>query len=212
MTALAFPMVSVARQHKLWIYLCAPVSVLLPLLPLAAQTGTIKGNITARGVRDNGNAVVYIEKIPNKTFPAPKEPVVLDQVNLMFVPHALPVLVGTTVAFPNSDEVRHNVFSPSPTRRFNLGTYPKGITRTVTFDKPGEVVLLCNVHAEMSAYVVVVETPYFAVSAKDGSYAIRNVPPGTYMLKTWHEKLKPQTKEVEVPEGGSVTVDFELRK
>lgn len=208
----AFTPVPVVWKHRLGICLCTLASSLLPLLPLAAQTGTIKGKVTARGVRDNGDAVVYLEKIPNKTFHAPKDPVVLDQVNLMFVPHVLPVLVGTTVAFPNSDEVRHNVFSPSPARRFNLGTYPKGVARTVTFDKPGEVALLCNVHAEMSAYVVVVETPYFAVSAKDGSYTIRNVPPGKYVLKTWHEKLKPQMKEVEVPADGSVTVDFELRK
>lgn len=210
MTAFA-PMLT-GKKHRFWICLWTLVSLWSALLPLAAQTGSIKGKVTARGVRDNGDAVVYIEKIPNKTFPAPKEPVVLDQVNLMFVPHVLPVLVGTTVAFPNSDEVRHNVFSPSPARRFNLGTYPKGISRTVTFDKPGDVALLCNVHAEMSAYVIVVETPYFAVSAKDGSYTIRNVPPGKYVLKTWHEKLKPQTKEVEVPTEGSVTVDFELRK
>lgn len=210
MTAFRLSLVAGKPGHRVCLWTFA--SVLLPLLPLAAQTGAIKGKVTARGVRDNGDAVVYVEKIPNKTFPAPKEPVVLDQVNLMFVPHVLPVLVGTTVAFPNSDEVRHNVFSPSPARRFNLGTYPKGVSRTVTFDKPGEVALLCNVHAEMSAYVIVVETPYFAVSAKDGSYTIRNVPPGKYVLKTWHEKLKPQTREVEVPEGGSVTVDLELRK
>ncbi len=208
----AFTSVPVVWKHRLGICLCMLASILLPLLPLAAQTGTVKGKVTARGMRDNSDAVVYIEKIPNKTFPAPKEPVVVDQVNLMFVPHVLPVLVGTTVAFPNSDEVRHNVFSPSPARRFNLGTYPRGVSRTVTFDKPGEVALLCNVHAEMSAYVVVVETPYFAVSVKDGSYTIRNVPPGRYVLKTWHEKLKSQTREVEVPAGGSVTVDFELRK
>jgi len=202
----------VVWKHRFRICQWMLVGVLLPLLPLAAQPGTIKGKVVARGVRDSADAVVHIQKIPNKTFPTPKEPIVLDQVNLMFVPHVLPVLVGTTVAFPNSDEVRHNVFSPSPARRFNLGTYPKGISRTVTFDKPGEVALLCNVHAEMSAYVIVVETPYFAVSTKDGSYTIRNVPPGKYVLKTWHEKLKSQTKEVEVPAEGSITVDFELRK
>ncbi len=208
----AFTRFLIAKKNRRRIRSWILASVLLPLLPLAAQTGTIKGKVTARGARDSGDAVVYIEKIPNKTFSAPREPVALDQVNLMFVPHVLPVLVGTTVAFPNSDEVRHNVFSPSPARRFNLGTYPKGVARTVTFDKPGEVALLCNVHAEMSAYVIVVETPHFAVSAKDGSYTMRNVPPGRYVLKTWHEKLKPQTKEVEVPTEGTVTADFELKK
>ncbi len=180
--------------------------------PFESRVGTIKGKIIARGMRESADVVVYIEKIPGKTFPAPKDPLVLDQLNLTFVPHVLPVLAGTTVAFPNSDEVRHNVFSPSPAKRFNLGTYPRGVSRTVTFDKPGEVALLCNVHAEMSAYVIVLETSYFAVTAKDGSYTIKNVPPGKYILKTWHEKLKAQGKEIEVPGDAPVTVDFELKK
>lgn len=185
---------------------------LLFLFPLSSHAGTIKGKVKAIGMRDNADAVVFIDKIPNKTFPPPKELVILDQINLTFTPHVLPVLVGTTVAFPNSDEVRHNVFSPSPAKRFNLGTYPRGVSRTVTFDKPGEVALLCNVHAEMSAYVIVVETPYFAITLKDGTYVIKNVPPGKYVLKTWHERLKPQSKEVEISGDASATVDFELRK
>ncbi len=185
---------------------------LLLLLPGVGRAGTIKGKVIVRGARDNGDAVIYIEKTPNRTFPAPKEPLILDQINLTFTPHILPVLVGTTVSFPNSDEVRHNVFSPSPPKRFNLGTYPRGVTRTVTFDKPGEVALLCNVHAEMSAYVIVVESPYFAVTTKDGSYTIKNVPPGKYVLKAWHERLKSQTKEIEVRGDAPVTVDFELSR
>lgn len=192
--------------------LMAVMGGLLLVFPVGTRGGTIQGKVIARGMRHNGDAVVYIDKIPNKTFPVPREPVILDQVNLTFVPHVLPVLVGTTVAFPNSDEVRHNVFSPSPAKRFNLGTYSKGVTRPVTFDKPGEVVLLCNVHAEMSAYVIVVETPYSAVTAKDGSYTIKGVPPGKYVLRTWHEKLKPQSQEVEVSGDAVVRADFELRK
>src|SRR5258705_10555823 len=82
---------------------------------------TIEGQVINKAARDNGNAVVYIDKIPGKLFAPPQNPVPLDQVNLTFVPHVLPVLAGTTVAFPNSDEIRHNVFSPSPVR-FNLGT------------------------------------------------------------------------------------------
>ena len=182
------------------------------VFPVQAQTGTILGKVHARGVRHHGDAVVYIEKIPGKAFPAPKDRFTLDQVNLTFVPHVLPVLVGTTVAFPNSDEVRHNVFSSSRVRRFNLGTYSRGVVKYVTFDQPGEVALLCNVHSEMSAYVVVIETPYFAVTEKDGSYTIKNVPPGKYVLKTWHERLKPQSKEIQVPTSASVEVNFVLRK
>ncbi|MBI2838481.1 MAG: carboxypeptidase regulatory-like domain-containing protein [Acidobacteria bacterium] len=173
---------------------------------------TISGKVIARGIRDNGDAVVYVETIPGRTFSPPKDPVILDQINLTFVPHVLPIVVGTTVAFPNSDEVRHNVFSPSAARRFNLGTYPRGVTRTVVFDKAGEVVLLCNVHAEMSAFVIVLQNPHFAVTAKDGSYTINDVPAGKYVLKAYHERLKPDGKEVEVTQDKVARVDFELRK
>lgn len=185
---------------------------LVMFFPLLAAAGTIRGKVKVVGARDSSDAVVYVDRIPGATFAPPKNPVVLDQISLTFIPHVLTVLVGTTVAFPNSDEARHNVFSPSAPKRFNLGTYPKGITRTVTFDKPGEVALLCNVHAEMSAYVIVVDTPYSAVTAKDGSYTIKNVPPGKHVLKTWHERAKGQSKEIEVSGDTVVTVDFDLRK
>lgn len=184
--------------------------VLSCVISVQAQGGTITGTIRARGMRHNADAVIYVEKIPGKTFHPPKEPVTIDQLKLTFIPHVLPVLVGTTVVFPNSDEVRHNVFSTSPPKRFNLGTYPRGVVKTITFDKPGVVDLLCNVHTEMSAYVVVVETTYFAVTGKDGSYTIKNVPPGKYILKAWHEKLKPQAKEIEVVAGSPAQADFEL--
>jgi len=176
-----------------------------------AQGGTIAGTVKVVPARDCSNAVVYVDKIPGKSFEPPKKPVVLDQINLTFVPHVLPVLVGTTVAFPNSDEVRHNVFSPSPAKRFNLGTYPRGVTRTVTFDRPGEVVLLCNVHTEMSAYVIVVETPYFAVTSKDGSFRITGVPPGEHTIKAWHEKAKPLTTKVTVKGDETVTLNLILK-
>lgn len=192
------------------IFVC--LLLFLGVFHVEAQAGTISGKVRARGRRHSGDAVVYIEKIPGKTFPAPQNPVTLDQRNLTFVPHVLPVLVGTTVAFPNSDEVRHNVFSVSRTARFNLGTYPRGVVKHITFKEPGVVALLCHVHVEMSAYVVVVETPYFAVTQRDGSYTIKHVPPGKYVLKTWHERLKPQSKEVEVGAGSSAQADFILRK
>ena len=176
-----------------------------------AGAGTIAGVAKVANARDSSNVAVYVDRIEGKTFPPPKDPVTLDQLNLTFIPHVLPVLVGTTVAFPNSDEVRHNAFSPSPAKRFNLGTYPRGVVRTVTFDKPGEVALLCNVHPEMSAYVIVVETPYFEVTAKDGSFAIPNVPPGDYTVKTWHEKAKPVTAQVRVKGEEKVSLALTLR-
>ncbi len=136
----------------------------------------------------------------------------MDQKNLIFIPHILPILVGTTVDFPNSDNVRHNVFSPSKAKKFNLGTYSAGVVRHVTFDTPGFYPLLCNVHAEMSAFVLVFENPYFAVSNKDGEFEIEDVPAGTYTLKTWHQKLKEGKQEITVPEEGDLAVELKLRR
>ena len=183
-------------------------------LPENLLAGDIQGKITAKGRKHNGDAVIYIQKIEGKTFQPLKEPVTMDQKNLVFIPHVLPVLKGTTVGFRNSDDVLHNVFSPDDcAEKFNLGTWPKGETRSYTFKNPGCItVMLCNVHPEMEAYVIVLETPYYAVSEKDGSYIIKNVPAGKYTLKVWHEKLKEQSVEITVPEGGSVTQNFELKR
>lgn len=178
-----------------------------------ALAGDIQGKITARGARDAGNTVVYIAKIEGKTFEAPKDPVLMDQKNMIFLPHVLPVLVGTTVEFQNSDDVLHNVFSPDKcANKFNLGSWAKGGKKAYTFDKPCIAAILCNVHPEMSAYVVAVETPYFSVSAKDGSYTIKNVPAGKYTLSIWHEKLKGDAVEVTVPASGAVTQDFTIHR
>lgn len=188
--------------------------ILLGALVLAIGTDeiTIDGRVVVSGMPDSSDAVVYIDKIPGKTFAPPTTPVTLDQVNLRFTPHVLPVLVGTNVAFPNSDPVRHNVFSPTASWKFNLGTYPRGSTKFRVFDKPGAFTLLCNVHAEMSAYVIVTETPYFAVTDKAGNFTIRNVPPGTYVLKAWHAKTRPSSMNITVGEGGIRNLEIELRK
>lgn len=172
---------------------------------------TISGKVICRGVRDCSGAVVFIENLAGKSF-KPASDAVMDQVNLTFNPHVLPVVVGTRVTFPNSDEVRHNVFSPSPVKRFNLGTYPKGVVKHLVFEKPGIVELLCNVHAEMSAYIVVTETPYWAMVSKDGSYVLRNVPAGSYVIRAWREELKEQRQQVTVSGETSQTINFELRR
>ncbi len=179
-----------------------------------ASAGSITGKVTAHGVKNSGDAVVYIDKVPGKTFGAPKEHAKMDQKNLAFVPHVLPVLAGTTVDFVNSDDVLHNVFSPDKCcDKFNLGSWPKGQSKSFTFKEPGcAATLLCNVHPEMEGYVFVTGTPYYAVSAKDGSYEIKDVPPGKYTLKIWHEKLKGQDATVDVPEKGSATVNFDIHK
>lgn len=185
--------------------------LLLLLLSSPLRAGTISGKVLLRSLSDNSNAIVYIHKIPGKTFPPPRNPVVMDQINLRFNPHVLPILAGSQVAFPNSDEIRHNVFSPD--EKFTLGTYPSGSTKYQVFNTPGEVTLLCNVHAEMSAYILVTETPYFAVTDASGNYTISNVPAGRYTLSVWNERLKSVTTNgVEVPESGTVLVNFELKR
>ena len=182
------------------------------LVPVFLCASNIEGLVIVKSGRDNGNAVVYIDKIPGKRFTPPSTPIVLDQVNLRFVPHVLPVLVGTTVAFPNSDEIRHNVFSPGPPR-FDLGTYPQKTTKYHLFDRPGVWTMLCNVHAEMSAYVIVTETPYFARTDNDGKFVVKDVPPGKYTLKVWHEKAKPAGMPLDVGEEPTMSVaPIELKR
>jgi plastocyanin len=161
-------------------------------LGTAAFAGTIHGKVS--GV--SGESVVYIEGVAGKTFPAPSQHVTIDQKGLMFVPHITAVVQGTTVEFLNSDSVAHNVFWPSISGNkklgHNLGTWPKGQRQSFKFDNPGVVSLLCNVHPEMAAYVIVSPTPYFAETDKDGEFKIENVPDGAYTVTAWHEGAKKQ--------------------
>lgn len=182
------------------------------LCPALAVADGIEGRVTVARARDNRDVVVYLAKIPGKTFTPPAATVTVDQRNLAFQPHVVPVLAGTRVAFPNSDEVRHNVFSPTKADGFDLGSYPLGATRSHTFDVPGVVTLLCNVHAEMSAYIVVTETPYFAVSDREGRFQIPDVPPGQYEVIAWHERAKTVRQSVTVAAGRPATLNFELGK
>ena len=188
--------------------------VLVTLVVAATATaGSITGKVKCKGARDNSNVLVYVDKIAGKSFPAPSGHVLMDQKDFKFVPHVLPVLAGTTVDFQNSDKVLHNVYSPDAcTGKFNLGSWPQGQRKSHVFTKAGcESVLLCNVHPEMEGYVVTVETPYYAVSDKEGNYKIDNIPAGSYTVKVWHEKLKAASQQVTVG-GGAASASFELSK
>jgi plastocyanin len=180
------------------------------LCAIAAQAGSISGKVTA----GKGNSVVWLEPVAGRIFPKPDKPLTLDQKSLMFQPHILVVPVGATVEFRNSDNVQHNIFWPSISgnkkRGHNLGTWPKGQTRSFQFDMPGVVPLLCNVHPEMSGYVIVAPTPYFAETDLSGNFKIANVPDGTYQLTAWHESYKNRSKPVTV--AGDATADFTLTK
>jgi len=184
--------------------------VVIAGLTLAASAGTISGQVS--GI--SGPSVVYVDAISGKTFPAPAEHPVIDQKGLVYQPHVTAVLVGTTVDFLNSDSVAHNVFWSSiggnKKLGHNLGTWPKGEKKSFKFDAPGAVPILCNVHPEMSAYLVVVPTPYFATSDQAGNYKIENVPDGSYTVIAWHEGAKNQSKPVSV--SGDTKADFTLSK
>lgn len=180
----------------------------------ALQAGTIEGTVTAAGVRNARDAVVYVDELKDQVFKAPKEHAEMDQKNMVFIPHVLPVLAGTTVDFLNSDDVLHNVFTPDKcAEKFNLGTWPKGQVRSYTFKQVGcAAVMLCNVHPEMEAFVVALPTPYFAKTGPDGRFKIEGVPAGACTVKVWHEKLKAQAAPVTVPGEGAATVSFALSK
>lgn len=184
----------------------------LGLATIASSASTIRGHIHARVSEYQKNVVVYVAAIPGRTFEAPKKHVLMDQKDMEFVPHVLPILVGSTVDFLNSDNLLHNVFSPDKVAdKMNLGTWPKGQKRSHTFTKLGSAVMLCQVHPEMEAFVVVLPTPYFATSGHEGSFEIRTVPAGKYTLKVWNEReWKAAPQQVTVPATGSVEVNFTL--
>ena len=180
-------------------------------LASVAMGGDVKGKVAVQGLKSAGNIVVYVEAIPGKKFDPPSQHVTIDQRQMTFVPKLAVVLQGTTVDFLNSDSVAHNVYWPSvggnKKLAHNLGTWPKGERKSFQFNDLGAASLLCNVHPEMSGNVVVVPTPYFGVTDRDGVFEIKNVPPGTYTLKTWSEDGKVTTQSVTVAAG---TTDVEL--
>jgi plastocyanin len=192
--------------------LCALALGLLAAPPAAAAP--VEGTVTIDGAPAAG-AVVYLEGAREAPRPAQPPAVVIDQRNLNFAPRVLPVVRGTVVQFHNSDDVLHNVFSPSAAAgKFNLGTYGRGQERAVTMNEPGEVLVLCNIHMEMEARVLVLRDPYFATAGPDGRYRIADVPPGSYRARVWRDRWRSDERTVEVAaasEGaGAVVVDLRV--
>jgi len=216
-----------------------PVAFLLGLLlpSVLLHGGTITGTVRAQGAEPAAGAaggdayasrrykfvdrldydqlrdfVVYVDQvIPGATFTPPAQPAVIRQKDASFVPHVLPVLAGTTVEWPNMDEIYHNVFCMAETKPFDLGLYSRDQPpKRIVFDKPGQADVFCSIHTKMHCIVLVLTNPWFAAVDDKGRFVIRNVPAGTYPLRAWHERMPSQTKEITVPAEGEVQVEFVL--
>jgi plastocyanin len=149
---------------------------------------------SAKQPADASGVVVWLEPTVNQ--PDLKPPTrhrQLLQKNKTFSPHMLVVQVGSPVDFPNQDPFFHNVFSLFEGKRFDLGLYEAGATRSVVFNRPGISYIFCNIHPEMSAVVIALRTPYYGISDRNGSIEIANVPGGRYELYVWHERVLPET-------------------
>ncbi|MDO8137969.1 MAG: hypothetical protein Q6354_10050 [Candidatus Brocadiales bacterium] len=171
---------------------CRPCKILALFLFIAfyqydARAETITGKVRNSWIK-KFPTVVYVDEVQGMTF-TPSRRFEMDQRNKEFTPRVLPVLMGSTVNFLNSDDIKHNIMSPDG-ERFDLGSVGKGVILSHTFNNPGAYTILCRVHPEMIGYVVVVKTPYFAVTDSKGDFKLEDVPPGRYTLKLWGEKLK----------------------
>ncbi len=164
------------------------------------------------------NVVIYLEG-DSTQLPASPERIAaarrgsVAQRGERFVPHVLPVVAGATVDFPNEDDVFHNVFSLSAAagpNGFDLGRYPRGDSRSVTFRRPGTVQVFCHIHQDMSAIVLVLRNPFFASPSEDHHFAIEDVPEGDYTIVGWHERITPIMRRVHVTAGQTTSIDFNI--
>ncbi len=172
----------------------------LLLLLAGLASADVTGSVSLSDGRPAKLAVVFLEGGEKK--PRPLAHALIDQKGKKFLPHVLAVPVGTTVEFPNSDTVFHNVFAEYQAKRFDLGMYPRGSSRKQKFERPGLVALFCSIHSDMSAFVMVVDTPYYTVADSKGVFSIKDVPSGTYKLKVWHESGELSLQTVTVEDNG----------
>ncbi|MBI1182169.1 MAG: hypothetical protein GC201_16625 [Alphaproteobacteria bacterium] len=170
-----------------------PFSPILALVLMALSAGPALADDVVAHVTDSQGAPLAdaVVTLTPDTLPplGPPADAIVDQVNLQFVPYVTVIRAGATVTFPNSDKVRHHVYSFSPAKTFELPLYPSGSSPSLQFDKPGVVPLGCNIHDWMLAYIYVSATPYFAKTGGDGRATLAAVPGGTYAARVWHPRL-----------------------
>lgn len=161
------------------------------------------------------NVVLYLlpdsaGRLAAATHPSRSQHPAIAQQGERFVPHVLAVARGTTVDFPNEDDVYHNVFSLSSAAVFDLGRYPKGKSRSVTFNRAGIVPVFCHIHSDMSAIVLVLDDPFFTSPDAMGHFTIDGVPPGDYTVVGWHERVHAVEHRVHVAAGATTDVQFNI--
>jgi len=167
--------------------------------------GSLTGMLTINGKAPEGLGVIMLTPKSGGKKRTPKQRVI-EQRNKEFAPHVMAVPVGSTISFPNFDPIYHNVFSLSKPKSFDLGLYKSGETRDVKVDKPGIIRLGCNLHAAMSAYLVVVDAPNYVIPGADGKFEFKSLAPGKYTVKAWNERSgDPTTSEIEIKEGANNT-------
>ncbi|HSD63401.1 MAG TPA: hypothetical protein VLB50_06365 [Ignavibacteriaceae bacterium] len=203
-------MLKIIINKKLFLFVLFMLTGLINYYTLA---GDIKGKVHLKGGDSDAGVLVYIENV-NGTFPVSEGKIIMDQKDLMFIPSVLPILVGSTVTFLNNDNVLHNVFSPSGcARSFNLGTWPKGQYKTHTFTKADcFCTILCNVHPDMQAWIVVLQNPYFVKTDSVGNYDIKDLPEGNYILKIWYPFYKTLSEQIIIKGSGILRKNFTLDK
>jgi plastocyanin len=193
-------------------------SVLCSAMLVALACGSTRAaEITGRVIDAKGEpvreAVVFADQLPpGVSPPTDGRAAVMDQVNKEFVPHILPVAVGTVVSFPNHDQIHHHVYSLSRTKTFEIPLYKGEAATPVQFDQPGAVKLGCNIHDWMQGIILVVPTPYFATTNEQGTFVLRDLPPGTYGVVAWHEGSKTKVDDTRqmLAAGESVPATFTL--
>jgi plastocyanin len=188
-------------------YLLAAMATLASVTAAAGGAGTITlGGTASAAKHPEADAVIWLDA--NEPRPRDLKPVVLDQRDLAFSPHVLAVRVGTVVQLPNDDRVFHNVFSFHDGKKFDLGLYPVGTSRSIVFDQRGLSRIFCNIHPNMAAYVMAVDTPYFAVTDRRGRYLIEAVPPGTYRYHAWRAGAEEVSGSIDVRPGAVLDVSW----